>query len=69
MSPAAAFSQPGSAGLGMGSAMMATPQAAATVTAQTAQAAAPEPVQKVMIDLIGEKHPLFNLLRDHIQPV
>jgi len=47
MSPAAAFSQPGSAGLGMGSAMMATPQAAATVTAQTAQAAgAPEPMQK-----------------------
>merc|ERR1719309_1642421 len=47
ISPAAAFSQPGSAGLGMGSAMMATPQAAASMTAQTAQAAGqPEPLHK-----------------------
>jgi len=38
---AGVFSQPtpGSAGIGMGSVMMATPQAAATMTAQTAQAA------------------------------
>merc|ERR1719309_1905433 len=50
-SAAGAFSQPpGAAGVGMGSVMMATPQAAATMTAQTAQAAgqlppaAPEPL-------------------------
>jgi len=47
VSPAAAFSQPGSAGLGMGSAMMATPQAAASMTTQTAQSAGEQPVQKV----------------------
>merc|ERR1719392_247894 len=39
-SAAGAFAQPpGAAGVGMGSVMMATPQAAATMTAQTAQAA------------------------------
>ena len=51
ISTAAAFSQPGSAGLGMGGAMMATPQAAANLTTQTAQAAVqPEPIQKVGIE-------------------
>ena len=43
-SAAGAFSQPpGAAGVGMGSVMMATPQAQATMTAQTAQALAEPP--------------------------
>ena len=43
-SAAGAFSQPpGAAGVGMGSVMMATPQAQATMTAQTAQALAESP--------------------------
>merc|ERR1719186_2378621 len=44
-SAAGAFSQPpGAAGVGMGSVMMATPQAAATMTAQTAQSAGQLPL-------------------------
>merc|ERR1719186_523680 len=57
-----AFSQPpGAAGVGMGSVMMATPQAAATMTAQTAQSAGQLP--------LAAPEPLSNKPEDSLTPL